>query len=109
MKKRQNIDPNRPKRINKICSEIANICDRLHQQFTHKALQLGYTRDIFLKLSQKFNDINDDPIFEKAEDSYQKFKNFISIKEQTMRDISFDVSSSAFVFASATALFLASF
>lgn len=89
-------DPNRPKRIAKIASDLSEFCDERQKFHANKAQDYGYSRDLFRDIANKIHQVPDSPLFFSAEVAFNKFHLFAKAKEQELSKVDFDVSSPAY-------------
>lgn len=97
-------DINRPKRVQKLAEELAELCDDEQKYHATKAQEFGYARDVFTDIKDIFVQIPcDEPLLISAEDSLIKFRRFIEAKKNT-HELNIDVSSTAYFFGTSTAV-----
>jgi len=104
MPQNKNKDIGRPKRVQKLAEDLAELCDDEQKFHATKAQEFGYARDVFSDIKDVFVHIPyDEPLLGSAENSLTKFKQFIEAKKSSQQYYT-DVSSTAYFFGTSTAV-----
>jgi hypothetical protein len=95
-------DINRPKRVQKLAEELAELCGKEQTYHATKAQEFGYARDVFTDIKNVFVHIPyDEPLLSSAENSLINFRRFIEAKKSTQQ-FNTDVSSTAYFLGTST-------
>lgn len=98
MSKNKDQDTEKPKRVQKLVEDLAEICNEKHKYYATKAQEFGYARDVFTDIKDVFIHLPyDEPLLGSAENSLKKFKQFIEAKESSQQ-FKTDISSTAYFF-----------
>jgi len=89
-------DPDRPKRIAKIAGDLSDLFDEQQKFHANKAQEYGYSRDVLRGIAKEICNVSDSPTFFSAEMAFNKFKLFAKAKEQEIKKLDFDVSTTTF-------------
>lgn len=95
-------DPERPRRIEKLCEDTARACDNIQQLYSRNAQDAGYARTIIKDVGSYFGKLPDEPSLENIEASLLKFRAYVKAKSDEITNLP-NFSEQAYTVATSTA------
>lgn len=100
----QEIDPDRPKRIANLASELSDYCGRRQGYYAAKSQDFGFSREMFNDIASRIEGVPDDPILANTESALLRFRAFVEAKEKELEKTVFgDISSWVYTLGTAVA------